>query len=634
MIIKQSNDYIYYPGIESITDPRLTLEANKAGTLQFTVLPSHNLYNSLNKLRNNISVLDEEGSVLWKGRIISSTLDFYKNNEIVCEGKLASLNDSLYRANEFSGTPEELFEAILTNHNSQVTNDQKLLKGTVTVEDPNDYISRSWENATSSWELMKTRLLDTLGGYLVVRYESDGDYLDYLDEEDFVLSSNQKIVFGENLLDLSELISGDETYTACIPLGAEITEKTYGQVEYTLENPPTWEVNKYYTKSGEDYILVETEAEFNVYVASLTDLYEVTAEEKTGERVDIKSVNEGRDYIINTNAQSNYGTIYAPQSETTWDDITVPANLLSRAQDWLLNQGILLSTEIDVSFADLSKLGVNVDDIRVLDLVVINSIVHGFNNVQYLVKKIDLNIDDPGSSKLSVGTTTLSLTDKTIGANKNTSSGEQGPPGPPGADGQDGEDGKSAYEAAVEGGYTDPEATFNNDLADIGNKTTYSYVTEKISESAASVIDTAEEYTRTLINTCTSSTEFATYQQTVQNQFSQTIDGFNFNFNTLSQQLSVVGNKVTTQESYIRLENGVIIIGKADSPVTARFTNSALEFLYNGTKVAEFTNEKLWVKNIQTDNQIAFGAEWAIRPGNYISNVGSNLDIMWIGGNS
>lgn len=54
--------------------------------------------------------------------------------------------------------------------------------------------------------------------------------------------------------------------------------------------------------------------------------------------------------------------------------------------------------------------------------------------------------------------------------------GEQGIQGPKGADGADGEDGKSAYESAVDGGYTGTEAQFNTDLA-TSSQTASRYIT-------------------------------------------------------------------------------------------------------------------------------------------------------------
>ena len=51
--------------------------------------------------------------------------------------------------------------------------------------------------------------------------------------------------------------------------------------------------------------------------------------------------------------------------------------------------------------------------------------------------------------------------------------GVQGPVGPqgiPGNDGVDGADGKSAYQSALDGGYTGTESKFNSDLAAVSNK--------------------------------------------------------------------------------------------------------------------------------------------------------------------
>ena len=49
--------------------------------------------------------------------------------------------------------------------------------------------------------------------------------------------------------------------------------------------------------------------------------------------------------------------------------------------------------------------------------------------------------------------------------------GPQGPTGPAGADGTNGQDGKSAYQAAVDGGYTGTEEQFNELLASFVSST-------------------------------------------------------------------------------------------------------------------------------------------------------------------
>ena len=72
-------------------------------------------------------------------------------------------------------------------------------------------------------EALKTKLYgSSLGGYLRIRYEDDGKYIDYL--SDFVRESGQKIEFGENLLDYSQEVSALDIATAILPLGAKNEE--------------------------------------------------------------------------------------------------------------------------------------------------------------------------------------------------------------------------------------------------------------------------------------------------------------------------------------------------------------------------------------------------------------------------
>ncbi len=62
-------------------------------------------------------------------------------------------------------------------------------------------------------------MIDTLGGYLWIRHEEDGVYIDYLSELNFL--SPQTIEFGKNLLDLKRQTKGEDIATAIIPLGAK-----------------------------------------------------------------------------------------------------------------------------------------------------------------------------------------------------------------------------------------------------------------------------------------------------------------------------------------------------------------------------------------------------------------------------
>lgn len=247
-----------------VTNASLNLAVNSAGSLTFEVPPDHPYYDKLTKMSGLIEVTDD-GVPIFRGRIVRDTLDMYGNKTIEAEGQLACLNDSVvapysfpedfadnaeYKAaatdetgnTESKNVVQFWLKWLLEQHNSQVTrqkrsdesvaakaasqtatettNDQTIKLGTVTVQDPNNYISRSNENYSTTWDTITEKLSgSSLGGYLLARYESDGTYLDYV--ADLPLDNVQTVEFASNLLDLELEADGSEFYTAILPVGAD-----------------------------------------------------------------------------------------------------------------------------------------------------------------------------------------------------------------------------------------------------------------------------------------------------------------------------------------------------------------------------------------------------------------------------
>lgn len=158
------------------------------------------------------------------------------------------------------------------------------------------------------------------------------------------------------------------------------------------------------------------------------------------------------------------------------------------------------------------------------------------------------------------------------------------------------------------------------------------YTNDAIADATTKILQTAEDVTIGIMSGYTKSSDFERYKEEIENLFKASEDGFVFEFNQLSERISAASNEIVQRNQFIRLEEGNIIIGKSDSPVQAKFTNDALEFTYSNQTVARFTNEVLEVENISVSNQVRFGSEWAIRPGQHITGKGSNLDDVWIGG--
>ena len=338
-----------------LLSPSLSLELNKTGSFTFTQYPNHPMAGLVQKLKSVIEV-KKDGAVLFRGRPLSSKEGFYKQQDYTCEGELAFLLDSRVRPFEMVGGVTELFTYLINQHNEQVEETKRFKVGNVTVTDPNDYINRSNVTYETTFDILKTRLLDTLGGYLWVRHEADGVYLDYL--ADFSYMSTQRITFGENLLDYAHTRDGSEIATALIPLGARLTDANGKQTE---------------------------------------------------ERLTISEVNSGKDYVYDEAAVAQYGWIFDTQ---TWDDVTQAGNLKQKALE-ALSEKIKTVDTIEMTAADLSQMDKSFDDFRIGQYVFVDSPPHGLNGEKFLVTKMTLNLSDPSQNKLTFGRVKSSFTEET-----------------------------------------------------------------------------------------------------------------------------------------------------------------------------------------------------------------------------
>lgn len=363
-----------------LVNPKVKLEVNTVGEGSFMIYKEHPYYDKLKKLKSIFEVSDEIG-VIFRGRMTGNTIDFDNGKAVDLEGVMAFFNDSIIRPFSFpedfsknegyiaaakSGNVAEFFLGwLIEQHNSQVQDFQKLRLGNVTVSDPNNFISRSSTEYASTWETLKSKLFDSsLGGYLCARYEDDGTYIDYL--ESFELINTQKIVYGENLLDLTNEENANETYSAIIPQGKD---------GLNIKGLADGKVKRDIVKSG--------------------------------------------DTLYSEGAVESYGWIYAPVKETTWDDVTVAQNLLDKGAEWLITQGVKLSNTIEVTAVDLHFTDEEIRSFRIYRDIQVISTAHGFEEI-YPLTRLDIDLLNPQNTKITVGRTQLTLTDKQNAATSNT----------------------------------------------------------------------------------------------------------------------------------------------------------------------------------------------------------------------
>lgn len=355
---------LYDDSLESlkIFNPQITMELNVVGSFTFTIYPNHPYFEHLHKMKSIIKVY-QDGLMIFKGRILNDVNGFHNEKQVTCESDLSFLLDSIQRPYQFQGTPTELLSFYIERHNAEVDEEHQFTLGNVTVTDPNDYINRSSSEYPNTFDEIKSKLIEKLGGYIWIRHEEDGSYIDYL--EDFNWLSNQTIEFGKNLLDYSKTIKADEIFTVIIPIGATIQDE-----------------------QGND-------------AGKLT----------------IAEVNDGKDYLINEDAAEIYGKIVRM---IEWSDVTLPTNLKTKAQSYLDNS-VLLANTIELTAADLSGINQNINAFHIGTKVRVISKPHNVDAL-FLVNKLSLDLLNPANSKLQMGASYLTMTESQANTMNNIAS--------------------------------------------------------------------------------------------------------------------------------------------------------------------------------------------------------------------
>lgn len=359
-----------------IRDPSVKLAVSKAGEMSFTVDAEHPYLSNLRRMSGLVELLDGTFPI-YRGRITTDTKDFYGAHKIETEGIMAVLNDSIikpfsfpedfkddddYKAAAASGNVVDFFfRWILAQHNSQVSTEQQIKPGVCTVTDSNNYITRSSSEYATAMSTISDKLIKSaLGGYLLIRYEDDGNYLDYYAA--LPLTNTQSVEFAENLLDLSSETDGTNIYTAILPEGKD---------GLTIEALSDGDLTDDLVKSG------------------------LTIYSKSG--------------------VATYGRI---TRHVKWDDVTVAANLQAKAKAALADNGLSMPETIKLTAVDLGWQE-DVQHFRVGRMTVLFSTTHGYST-SYPLLELSPDILDPGNTRITLGATQQTYTGAQIDTKRET----------------------------------------------------------------------------------------------------------------------------------------------------------------------------------------------------------------------
>lgn len=116
-----------------LISPTLTRESGKAGSFEFTLPLGNVAHSALQKLKTIVEV-EQDGTPIWRGRVMSHDVDFYLRQKVYCEGELAYLNDTALTPYRYSNISiREFLENVIRNHNSQTDKYKAFTVGDVTV---------------------------------------------------------------------------------------------------------------------------------------------------------------------------------------------------------------------------------------------------------------------------------------------------------------------------------------------------------------------------------------------------------------------------------------------------------------------------------------------------------------------
>lgn len=523
---------LYDPRLEELTirDVSVHLAVDEAGSLSFTIGHDHPFAGQLTRLKGRLELL-ADGLPIFRGRILSDTQGFDLERTIEAEGQLACLNDSIVPPFDFPADYEDDPEyegadnvvafwlgKLLEAHNAQVTQEQQIKLGQVTVSDPNNYITRSSTDYATTWATITDKLSGSaLGGHLLVRYEEDGTYLDYL--ADYPLSNVQGITFAENLLELTDQIDATEVYTAILPVGAE---------GLTIADLPDGDLTEDLVKEGS--------------------------------------------IIYSKAGVDKYGRIVSVQ---TWDDVTEAANLRTKAMALLAQSGVLPLRTISVTAVDLHCTDSAVAALRVGRYTQVTSAPHGLA-VRYALTTLEPDILDPGNTRITLGASVQSMTDRTQQSNTQL------------------------------GNTIDRQQSQINE-----QQSSLAQLAQTTSEQITAITQNSQEIILAVLEEYATTSDLESLKETISSQLSVMADEIQLRFTQATEQIENVNGDLQARydeiSKYFKFTVDGLVIGEEGNEITLKMDNDRISFLDGGLEVAWITNKQLTITDATFLNSLRIG---------------------------
>lgn len=275
-----------------ISDGKLNLKESEIDDLSLTVNQANYLFGNVRPLQTHIEAY-QDNSLLFRGRVLDLTREMKDSGQFVQSFVFESIQNYLQDTSQRwakinNMSIKAFFTKLIEAHNAQVPKYKQFAVRNVDVTNSTDNAYYYIEDGATTWDTIKDKLVSRLGGFIRVEYVNGVNYIDYLQNPGKEHNNDTPIRIGKNLQSASVQVDPTEVITQLVPLGA------------TIENDST-----------------------------------TTDTEVSSPRIDIKSVNNGKDYLDIPDLQAEFGII---RKSVQWDDVHEPKILLTKAKQWVARQ--------------------------------------------------------------------------------------------------------------------------------------------------------------------------------------------------------------------------------------------------------------------------------------------------------
>ena len=353
----------YSPRGNKIVHGEIKQAVNSIHELEFAIPLDHTMYQKMVQFKSIIEVVNlRDNEVEFVGRVLTMANEMSTNGfvqKVVCEDFLSYLHDS---AQWFQKLPnkgaEDYFKIIFDSANVQIEEFKRITPRNITVHGKSDRPFR-YIGYDSSWETVKERIINNIGGYLTLREFNTRLYVDWTKE--IGTAKESPIKLGQNIKSASREVDFDGLATIIVPIGADLQSQNQGQDE---DQSP----------------------------------------DVTRAQLDIRSVNDGKMYLADEELIKEFGFI---RKSVIWTEIDNPSILLARGKQYLRNQKIALA-KWTISAVERYLIDDRYDKFEIGNKhPIINAPLSGIETLQILEKKID--ILNPQSVDLTIGSQSQSL---------------------------------------------------------------------------------------------------------------------------------------------------------------------------------------------------------------------------------